>query len=165
MPETVVLTINSFTVSSTSLRKHRSRYFWPAHCSCVQSSLMVYDTADFENETTRRITNGFKVSHHLTTIFTPWISGALERLCKERHQLFRSKGLKLCKRAEEQVYILPLVQNVVYNAASPQRGDIPPITIFTRIEASASVSRNIRSSTLAKTTVKDVQRKKRWTCS
>lgn len=119
--------------------------------------LMSDGPTHFKNETVRLVSKGLKVPHHFTLPYSPWSNGAVERLGKELMRTFRSITSELQLRPDEWPDLLPLVQSVLNNAPSPQRGNISPVTAFTGMDASPPIATFYRSITSTTISISDLQ--------
>lgn len=122
----------------------------------VPKGLMSDGPTHFKNETIRLLNKQLKVPHHFTLPYSPWSSGAIERLGKELLKVFRPITSDLQIRSEEWPDLLPVVQSVLNNSPSSQRGDIAPVKAFTGMDATPPISTFLRSSTLQIMTVQQV---------
>jgi hypothetical protein len=73
--------------------------------------------------------------HHFTTAYTPWANGSVERACKEVLRATRGLLSEFKLAPTEWPQVIPIVQSVLNNSPSPQRGNIAPITAFTGLPA------------------------------
>jgi len=126
----------------------------------VPNGLISDGPTRFKNETVRRVAKGLKVPHHFTLPYAPWRNGAVERLGKELLRVFRAAVSELQMRFEEWPDLLPVVQSVLNNAPSPQRGNISPITAFTGMDATPPIATILRTDTATPVTVAEAQRER-----
>jgi hypothetical protein len=69
--------------------------------------------------------------HHFTTAYTPWANGTVERACRDVLRASRALLSEFRLRSDQWPEVAPIVQLVLNNSPSPQRGNIAPLTAFT----------------------------------
>ena len=69
--------------------------------------------------------------HHFTTAYSPWANGTIERACREVLRAVRALLSELRLRPDQWPSVSRIVQSVLNNSPSPQRGNIAPLTAFT----------------------------------
>jgi hypothetical protein len=85
----------------------------------------------FKNKTVEGVQNALRSQHHFTTAYTPWANGTVERACREVLRAVRGLLSEFKLRPAEWPKVHRIVQSVLNNSPSPQRGNIAPITAFT----------------------------------
>lgn len=113
----------------------------------VPAGLMSDGPTHFKNETLRLVCKGLRVLHQFTLPYTPWSTGAVERLGKELLRVFRALTSELDLRANEWPDIFPVVQSVLKNTPSPQRAGVAPIVAMTGLKSTSPIATFYRSST------------------
>lgn len=111
----------------------------------VPKGLMYDGPTHFKNVTIEAVTKGLKVQHHFTLPYFPWKNGGIERLGKEIVRIFRTTLSELQLSQEDWPDLLTLVQSVINNSPSPQRGNVCPITAFTGHESTPTIKTFIQS--------------------
>lgn len=84
-----------------------------------------------KNETLSRLRKSLRVPHHSTLPYTPWPNRGIERLGQEMFRVFRYITSEYLMQPTKWIHLLPIVKHILNNALSPQRKNIPPVTVFT----------------------------------
>ena len=121
----------------------------------VPNGLMSDGPTHFRNETVRLVCKGLKVPHHFTLPNTPWSNGAVERLGKELIRVFRAALSELQLDLKEWPDLLPVVQSVLNNSPSPQRGNVAPITAYLGREPTPPIRTFLRSRNTKVVTIEE----------
>jgi Integrase core domain/Integrase zinc binding domain len=69
--------------------------------------------------------------HHFTTAYSPWANGTVERACKEVLRASRALLSEFRLRPASWPEVIKIVQTIINNSPSPQRGNIAPLAAFT----------------------------------
>jgi hypothetical protein len=69
--------------------------------------------------------------HHLTTSYSPLVNGTVERACKEVLRASRALLSEFRLPPTQWHLVYKIVQGILNNFGSPQRGGLTPLTIFT----------------------------------
>jgi len=119
----------------------------------VPGRLMSDGPTHFKNETVRLVSKGLKVPHHFTLPYCPWSNGAVERLGKELLRVLRATLSELQMDNKEWPDLIPMVQSVLNNSPSPQRGNVFPCMAFMGRDPTPPVCTFLRSATATPVTV------------
>ena len=123
----------------------------------VPNALMSDGPTHFRNETVRLVAKALKTPHHFTLPYCPWSNGAVERLGRELLRVLRATLSELQMENKEWPDLIPIVQSVLNNSPSPQRGNVCPITAFQGREPTPPVCTFIRTATTTPVTVTEAQ--------
>lgn len=123
----------------------------------VPNALMSDGPTHFKNEVVHMVTKILKVPHHFTLPYCPWSNGAVERLGRELLRVLRSTLSELQMDHQEWPDLIPIVQSVLNNAPSPQRGNISPITAFMGREPTPPIQTFLRTSTSKPVSLTELQ--------
>jgi hypothetical protein len=85
----------------------------------------------FKNQVMDSVRKALRSQHHFTTAYSPWANGTIERACREVLRAVRALLSELRLRFDQWPAVSRIVQSVLNNSPSPQRGDIAPLTAFT----------------------------------
>lgn len=105
----------------------------------VPNDLVSDGPTHFKNETVRLVAEGLRVPHRHTLPYSPWSSGAVERLGKELLLIFRAVTTELRLGFNEWPDLLSIVQSAINNAPSPQPRGVPPVKAMTGTDASPPI--------------------------
>ena len=123
----------------------------------VPNTLMSDGPTHFKNETLRLVAKGLKAHHHFTLAYCPWSNGAVERLGRELLRVVRSVLSELQMDKKEWPDLIPIVQSVLNNSPSPQRGNVCPITAFMGREPTPPIRTFLRNATVKTVTLSEAQ--------
>ena len=123
----------------------------------VPNALMSDGPTHFKNETVRLVTKNLKTPHHFTLPYCPWSNGAVERLGRELIRVLRATLSELQMDHDEWPDLIPMVQSVLNNSPSRQRGTVCPVTAFMGQEPSTPIKTFMHSSTIESVTLTDLQ--------
>ena len=85
----------------------------------------------FKNQVMDSVRKVLCSQHHFTTAYSPWANGTIERACREVLRAVRALLSELRLRPDQWPSVSRIVQSVLNNSPSPQRGNIAPLTAFT----------------------------------
>jgi Integrase core domain/Integrase zinc binding domain len=85
----------------------------------------------FKNQVMEHLRKALRSQHHFTTAYTPWANGSIERACREVLRAVRALLSEFRLPFSHWPTLSRLVQSILNNSPSPQRGDLAPITTFT----------------------------------
>jgi hypothetical protein len=88
-----------------------------------------------KNRTVEGVQRALRSQHHFTTSYTPWANGSVERGCREVLRAVRGLLSEFKLRPADKPQVYRIVQSVLNNSPSPQRGNLAPITSFTGLPA------------------------------
>lgn len=126
----------------------------------VPKALMSDWLSHFKNETIRLVSKGLCVPHHFTLPYCPRSNGLIERLGKELIRTARSVLSELQLRFEEWPDLFPLIQSVINNSPSPQRGNVALVKAFHGAEPTPPISNFYRTAGASVVTLTELQREK-----
>ena len=111
----------------------------------------------FKNETVRLVTKNLKTPHHFMLPYCPWSNGDVARLGRELIRVLRATLSELQMDHDEWPDLIPMVQSVLNNSPSRQRGNVCPVTAFMGQEPSTPIKTFMHSSTIESVTLTDLQ--------
>lgn len=111
----------------------------------------------FKNETLRLVSKGLKVPHHFTLAYCLWINGAVERLCLKLIHVVRATLSDLKMYHKEWTDLIPIIQLVLNNSPSPQRGNVCPVTTFMGLEPTPPINTFLHTKTAKTVTLTEAQ--------
>ena len=114
----------------------------------------------FRNKSVLLVHKGLKIPHHFTLPFAPWIKGTVERLRKDLLPVLRSVVSEVQIPLEEWPDLLPFMQSALNHSPSPQRANVPSISVFTDMEPTPPISTFLRSETVKLMTLSHVQQER-----
>jgi transposase InsO family protein len=85
----------------------------------------------FKNQFMEHLRNALRSQHHFTTAYLPWANGSIERACREVLRAVRALLSEFRLPLSHCSKLSRLVQSILNNSPSPQRGDLSLITTFT----------------------------------
>jgi transposase InsO family protein len=85
----------------------------------------------FKNLVIDALRKNLRSQHHFTTASSPWENGTVERACREVLRATRALLSEFQLRPNQWPDVARIVQSIINNSPSPQRGNIAPITAFT----------------------------------
>jgi hypothetical protein len=85
----------------------------------------------FKNQVMDGVRKALRSQHHFTTAYSPWANGTVERACREVLRETRALLSEFQLNSKQCPEVARIVQSVLNNSPSPQRGNIAPITAFT----------------------------------
>lgn len=109
----------------------------------------------FRNEVMRLLARGLKCKHHSTQAYCSWSYGAVERLGKEILRACRALIYELELHMDSWPDLVPIIQSIVNHSPSPQRSNIDPVTVFTRLPPPTPIKTFMQSDTSALVSVND----------
>ena len=121
------------------------------------TGLMSDGPTHFRNETLRLLSKALKMKHHFTLPYVPWSNGAVERLGREVVRFLRALCSELRLSFAEWPDLVPIMQSVLNNSPSPQRGNVAPITAMTGLEPKPPIKTFLRSTTTKPVSLTDAQ--------
>lgn len=118
---------------------------------------MSYGPTHFRNETIRLVSKALATPHHFTLPYCPWSNGPVKRLGRELLLVLRETLSELQMDNNEWPDLIPIVQSVLDNSPSPQRGNVFPCTAFQGHEPTPPVCTFLRTGTTTPVTVSEAQ--------
>lgn len=143
--------------------KYDSNWFFPFHTGTATGNAstamidlcelfgiingpMYYGTIHFKNDSFRALKKALKIPHHLTRPYTPWRKFSVERLEKEISRTFLSIISELRIGFDECPEMIAIIHSVLVTVPLPKRGNLSPITDFTRLNPTPPISTLIEPS-------------------
>lgn len=85
----------------------------------------------FQNQVVGRLSQRLTIQHHFTTVYAPWANGQVERVNREIKRLLGAIRSSNKLQPDAWVELLPLVNHILNNTATPVLGNIAPRQAFT----------------------------------
>jgi hypothetical protein len=101
----------------------------------------------FKNLVIDALRKSLRTQHHFTTAYSPWANGTVERACREVLRATRALLSEFQLRPNQWPDVARIVQSIINNSPSPQRGNIAPITAFTGREPDSPLQSLVHSTT------------------
>jgi Integrase zinc binding domain len=113
----------------------------------VATTWVSYLGSHFKNLIIEALRKSLRTQHHFTTAYTPWENGTVERACREVLRATRALLSEFQLRPNQWPDVARIVQSILNNSPSPQRGNIAPITSFTGREPDSPLRSLVHSTT------------------
>jgi hypothetical protein len=122
------------------------------------SSTWVSDRGShFKNVVIDGARRALRSRHHFTTAYSPWANGTVERACKEVLRASRALLSEFRLPPTQWNLVYKIVQGILNNLGSPQRGGLASLTIFMGRPADSPLLSILKSEDEVLPTLSDVR--------
>jgi transposase InsO family protein len=94
----------------------------------------------FKEKVIKEFNRILQINHHVTTAYSPWANGTVEKVNHDIQKLLRSLLSEWQMESSQWPLLLPLIHSVLNHLPSPSRTNCSPLKIMTGSDASSPLS-------------------------